>query len=133
MNRKQSHRFAAFRPLCLGLAIATISIAGANFTTPGRPGRPEVTNIKRDQCDIQYTKPESDGGARITGYYIEKRDVRDGVWVRCNITTRRECTIYNLIEGSEMEFRVFAANKAGLGEPSYPSNPVIIRDPQSPR
>lgn len=85
-----------------------------------------------DRCDIQFTKPDNDGGSRITGYLIEARDIKVGEWVKKVVITKTRCTIFDLKENSEMEFRAIASNKFGLGEPSYASNSVIIRDPKLP-
>ena len=38
---------------------------------PGKPGNVELTDWDKDHADLKWTKPESDGGAPITGYVIE--------------------------------------------------------------
>ena len=38
---------------------------------PGKPGNVELTDWDKDHADLKWTKPESDGGAPITGYIIE--------------------------------------------------------------
>lgn len=42
---------------------------------PSKPGKPKATNWDRDFVELEWTKPKSDGGADITKYTIEKRDV----------------------------------------------------------
>lgn len=119
--------------LCLGVITAIVfTSASTPFDVPSRPGRPETTDIRDDQCDIQFEKPQSDGGSRITGYIVEKKDKYYPRWEQARLTSKPHCTVYNLTEGTEMEFRALASNKAGLSEPSYPSNPIIIRGPFKP-
>lgn len=116
--------------ICFGAITAIVfTSASAPYDVPGRPGRPVVTDIQNDQCDIKFEKPQNDGGSRITGYLVESLDMMYGKWEKECITQSCRCSIYNLIQGHEMLFRVIASNKVGFGEPSDPSNPVIIRGP----
>lgn len=43
------------------------------FDKPDKPGRPTPTDWDKDHVDLEWTKPESDGGAPIEEYQIEKR------------------------------------------------------------
>lgn len=42
--------------------------------TPGQPGVPEIKDYDRDFVELQWTRPQEDGGSPITGYVIEKRE-----------------------------------------------------------
>lgn len=42
---------------------------------PSKPGKPKATNWDKDFVDLEWAKPKSDGGADITKYIVEKRDV----------------------------------------------------------
>lgn len=56
---------------------------------PGKPGKPEVVDWDKDHVDLKWEKPINDGGAPITGYIIEKREVGSPKWVKaCEVSER---------------------------------------------
>jgi hypothetical protein len=90
------------------------------FEQPGKPGTPTVADYDSDFVQLEWKRPENDGGSPITGYVVEKKDKYSGGWEPCatvegDITTAR---VPELIEGVQYEFRVRAVNKGGPGEPS---------------
>jgi hypothetical protein len=96
---------------------------------PGKPGNVEVVDWDVDHADLKWTKPDSDGGAPITGYIIEYKEKFGKDWVKGkeiqgDITQGR---IDGLKEGSQYEFRIRAVNKAGPGEPSDATKPIIAK------
>lgn len=100
------------------------------FTVPSPPGTPKVIKVGKNYVDIVWSPPESDGGSRITGYIIEKREVGGALWVKCNEYNVMDCTftVLNLLERSDYEFRVYAVNAAGKSEPSSCTTPVKIQE-----
>jgi outer membrane receptor for Fe3+-dicitrate len=80
---------------------------------------------------LTWEKPESDGGARIQGYWVDKREIKSDTWQRVNVAIclPNQINITNLIEGREYEFRVFAQNEAGLSLPSSVPRSVKVKDP----
>lgn len=132
MENSKKNILKSFLFVCFGLITAIVFTSARPFDVPSRPGRPEITDIRNDQCDISFEKPESDGGSRITGYLIECLDLEVGIWVNKGMTTSRSSTVKMLTEGTEVVFRVTAFNAGGPGEPSYPSNSVVIRGPFQP-
>jgi hypothetical protein len=100
---------------------------------PSPPGVPNVTEVGGDFVNLSWEKPESDGGSRIQGYWIDKREVGSEAWQRVNLSIcfATQINISNLIEGRQYEFRVFAQNEAGLSQPSSASTSVKIKDPLS--
>lgn len=84
-----------------------------------------------DFVNLTWTRPASDGGGRIRGYVVEKREVGAPNWNR--ITQQPLMTTsYNvphLLEDSTYEFRVIAINDAGEGEPTVIDRPVLVKDP----
>ncbi|RWS15514.1 twitchin-like protein, partial [Dinothrombium tinctorium] len=108
-------------------------VAKLPFDPPSAPGIPTVTEVGGDFVNLQWDKPESDGGSRILGYFIEKREVGVPTWQRVNnvLCHSTQINIANLIEDRQYEFRVFAVNEAGLSPPSSNSSSVKIKDPQT--
>ncbi|CAH2099215.1 unnamed protein product [Euphydryas editha] len=105
-------------------------IAKNPFDEPGKPGTPEVLDWDKDHVDLKWTKPIKDGGAPITGYVIEKREVGSTKWLKaCEVgpNDNEKATVPNLDEGTEYEFRVKAINEAGPGEPSDASKSVTCK------
>lgn len=107
----------------------------ASFTDePGKPGTPEVVDYDTDFVELQWKRPEEDGGSPITGYIIEKRDKYNPTWEKCaevdGDTNRGK--VNDLVEGTQYEFRVRAVNKAGPGEPSEASKSHLARPKNLP-
>ena len=98
------------------------------FNVPSPPGGPKVVNVGKSYVDLTWEPSTSDGGSRITGYIIEKREIGSPIWTRCNEynVTDTNYTALNLIERSDYEFRIFAVNAAGRSEPSSCTTPVKV-------
>lgn len=92
------------------------------FTIPEAPGRPRVSDTSSaDVASLSWERPRYDGGAKIQGYQIERRDVQeDKEWVVVNDYLVKETTYiaHSLMIGHEYEFRVKAKNAAGMSKPS---------------
>ncbi|XP_069132542.1 twitchin-like isoform X10 [Argopecten irradians] len=108
-------------------------IAKMQFDAPGTPGVPEVTQVGGDFASLSWEKPSSDGGGRILGYWVDKKEHRTDNWTRVNsqICPTNMFNVSNLIEDKQYEFRVFAENEAGLSKPSMASTTVKIKDPDA--
>lgn len=98
---------------------------------PGPPGRPIIFDVSRDGMTVAWEPSDEDGGLEISGYIIERKEVRADRWVRANknpvTMTRYRST--ELIEGLEYEHRITAINARGLSKPSLPSKPAVATDP----
>lgn len=83
----------------------------------------------KDHADLTWNKPDSDGGAPITGYVIEFKDKFGKDWQKGIEVPGDQFkgTVPGLKENSQYEFRVRAVNKAGPGEPSDPTKPIIAK------
>ena len=85
-----------------------------------------------ESCDIKWEVPEDDGGAPITGYIIEKRDISRKSWSDSGkISADKELsfTVLKLLEGQQYLFRVSAENKYGTSEPAEIPEPVTAKNP----
>ncbi|KAI4826045.1 hypothetical protein KUCAC02_021701 [Chaenocephalus aceratus] len=102
------------------------------FTIPSAPTDVEVTSATSEVMTICWKRPTSDGGSRISGYIIEKREKQGVRWVRVNKKPVYDLRVKapGLHEGCEYEFRVFAENVAGLSEPSLPCPLTMAEDPK---
>uniref|UniRef100_A0A8B9QW75 Titin n=1 Tax=Apteryx owenii TaxID=8824 RepID=A0A8B9QW75_APTOW len=95
------------------------------------PGHPEAIVVTRNNVTLKWKKPEYDGGSKITGYIVEKKELPDGRWMKASFTNvlETEFTVSGLVEDQRYEFRVIARNAAGcLSEPSESTGPITARD-----
>ena len=87
---------------------------------PGPPGKPTASDIDATSMTISWTPPESDGGAPITGYIIEKKKQSSSTsWekITTNDVTGVNLKVTDLEMGSTYKFRVSAKNKVESGKP----------------
>lgn len=129
MKKIKQNFWKPFLLLCIGLIIATVTVTANQFDTPGKPGKPEIIGVTSNSCEIRYTAPEHDGGSAILGYLIEVQEKGNPGWEKANFgyIKELECTITGGVEGHEVRFRVYAANKAGLSYPSDVSEFIVYR------
>ena len=95
----------------------------------GAPGQPNVDKITKDSVDLSWQKPSNDGGKKPTAYIIQKKS-KGGNWEPCKEVPGNEtnCTVPNLKEKDEVQFRVIAVNEAGEGEPSRPTSMNTVEE-----
>lgn len=99
------------------------------------PGTPEAVRITKNSITIVWTKPEYDGGSKVTGYIVEKKELPEGRWIKANFTNviETEYTATGLTEDQKYEFRVIARNAAGVfSDPSYSTGPIVAKDEIEP-
>lgn len=116
------------------LVSETSVVAKLPYDPPSAPGKPEAKPLSEDSVLLEWEKPSSDGGSRITGYFIEKREVGSDTWQKVNPNQpclTNEFTVKNLIEDRKYEFRVVAQNAAGLSNPSECSAQTLVKDPNA--
>ena len=101
--------------------------------TPTRPSALKYNRVSRDSVSLEWEPPEFDGGAKLTGYVIEKQDVRKNRWsyVHKVPATQHMFDVPALKTGQQYKFRVLPTNKVGLGDAMQMEEPVTIASPYS--
>uniref|UniRef100_A0A8C2Q625 Myomesin 2a n=1 Tax=Cyprinus carpio TaxID=7962 RepID=A0A8C2Q625_CYPCA len=94
-------------------------------STPSAPYGISLLNCNGSSMTLAWKRPKNTGGSKIISYYLDKREnLFENYLYLCikNITLNvyRRC-VENLTSGVFYEFKVQAANLAGVGLPSEPS------------
>ncbi|XP_078147413.1 myomesin-1 isoform X1 [Centroberyx gerrardi] len=101
--------------------------------SPTPPYGITVLECVRDAMVLAWKQPTFAGGADITGYFVDYREVIDGVprkWHEANIksVSERAYRVSDLKENRKYQFQVRAANMAGVGIPSLPSDTFLCEE-----
>ncbi|XP_062235445.1 M-protein, striated muscle isoform X3 [Platichthys flesus] len=105
----------------------------AAIASPAPPFGISVLECVRDSMVLAWKQPSFIGGADISGYFVDYRDVIDGVpgkWHEANIKaiSERAYRVSDLMENRKYQFQVRAANMAGVGIPSLPSDTFLCEE-----
>lgn len=118
-----------------------------DITPVGAPSageKPEIVDFDENSVDLEFQPPEDDGGAPIDEYVIEQRDPKTGLWTpvktipadkeddaKAKKEKRKKkkvkAKVDGLKEGDNVQFRIRAKNKGGLGEPTDPTDLHKVR------
>ena len=92
-----------------------------------------LADVTRTSVKLCWTAPHRNGGAPITGYYLEMREV-GGKWRPINNTALEQChfTVDGLTPGRLYNFRVRASNMAGLSDYLVHPDRILTADPVRP-
>lgn len=98
------------------------------------PGKPDIRDWGATYMSLEWEAPESDGGAPIEKYIVEKKDNFSPRWQKALETDGplTKARVTDLIEGGQYQFRVIAVNKGGKSEPSRPSDTKEAKDRFAP-
>uniref|UniRef100_A0A672G7W6 Myomesin 1b n=1 Tax=Salarias fasciatus TaxID=181472 RepID=A0A672G7W6_SALFA len=105
----------------------------AAIASPAPPYGITVLECVRDSMVLSWKQPAFVGGADITGYFVDYREVVDGVpgqWHEANVRaiSERAYRVCDLHENKNYQFQVRAANMAGVGIPSLPSETFLCEE-----
>ncbi|XP_076014028.1 myomesin-1 [Genypterus blacodes] len=105
----------------------------AAIASPAPPYGITVLECVRDSMVLGWKQPSFIGGADITGYFVDYREIIDGVpekWHEANIRaiSERAYRVCDLKENRKYQFQVRAANMAGVGIPSLPSEVFLCEE-----
>ena len=93
-------------------------------TEAARPGVPRSLSAEADgtsEIDLAWRAPTDDGGAQVTGYFVEVSDDGGATWRDLVANTRNTRTTYShtgLEPATTRHYRVSAINRIGVGEAS---------------
>ncbi|XP_030256464.1 myosin-binding protein C, fast-type-like isoform X32 [Sparus aurata] len=95
---------------------------------PGPPVNVRVTELWGFNAALEWEPPKDDGNCEISGYTIQKADMKTKEWFTVYEHNRRpNCTASDLIMGNEYMFRVYSENLCGLSEePRFSKNTAVI-------
>uniref|UniRef100_A0A8C6PGP2 Myosin binding protein Cb n=1 Tax=Nothobranchius furzeri TaxID=105023 RepID=A0A8C6PGP2_NOTFU len=95
---------------------------------PGPPQNVRVTDVWGFNAALEWDPPKDDGNSEITGYTIQKADMKTKEWFTIYEHNRRtNCTASDLIMGNEYMFQVYSENLCGLSEePRLSKNTALI-------
>ncbi|XP_074477557.1 myomesin-1 isoform X4 [Sebastes fasciatus] len=105
----------------------------AAIASPAPPYGISVLECVCDSMVLAWKQPNFVGGADITGYFVDYREVIDGVpgkWHEGNVRaiSERAYRVSDLKENKKYQFQVRAANMAGVGIPSLPSDTFLCEE-----
>ena len=103
-------------------------VARLPFDPPSTPLDAAIVDVGTEFAVLSWRRPEHDGGARLRGYMVEKREVGDEFWQKCTQapSPSTSLNVGNMIEGRKYEFRIYAVNDAGNSEPALIENYEFI-------
>ncbi|XP_069489741.1 immunoglobulin-like and fibronectin type III domain-containing protein 1 [Ambystoma mexicanum] len=115
-------------------ALESEEIMAGSKVLPGAPPAPSVIGINSQAITLSWMAPHNKGSSRILGFHVEKRKSGSHSWtaVTEEPITERKCTVTDLGQGLQYEFRVITVSDIGPGDPSAPSESVFARDPMRP-
>uniref|UniRef100_A0A671Q7G1 Myomesin-2-like n=1 Tax=Sinocyclocheilus anshuiensis TaxID=1608454 RepID=A0A671Q7G1_9TELE len=95
----------------------------AALSTPSAPYGISLLNCNGSSMTLAWKRPKNTGGSKITSYYLDKREAESVDWkeVSPSPAAHKTFTVENLTTGVFYEFKIQAANLAGVGLPSEPS------------
>ena len=98
---------------------------------PSSPENVRGVEVDSTYITLAWDSPASDGGSALTGYVVEKRDMKraDYVFVANLDAATLQYKATRLFEGCDYMFRVFAENQAGLSQPAELDKPIKARIP----
>uniref|UniRef100_A0A8C5ZDW9 Immunoglobulin-like and fibronectin type III domain-containing protein 1 n=1 Tax=Marmota marmota marmota TaxID=9994 RepID=A0A8C5ZDW9_MARMA len=133
-GRKYTFRVRAVTSEGAGEALESEEVLVAPDAIPGPPSTPAILSASSQGITLTWTAPQGPGSAHILGYLVEKRKKGSNTWTAVNDQpmSERKCTVEDVQQGCQYEFRVTAVAPSGLGEPGPPSDAVFARDPMRP-
>ncbi|XP_051928324.1 myosin-binding protein C, fast-type-like [Hippocampus zosterae] len=84
---------------------------------PAPPLNVRVTDVWGFNAALEWAPPTDDGNCEISGYTIQKADMKTKEWFTVYEHNKRtHCTVSDLVMGNEYMFRIYSENMCGLSE-----------------
>ena len=102
---------------------------------PAPPVDASISEIRSDSMLLSWKKPVDDGGAPVSKFIVEKRDIEDdeSKWsIVTSATSQTSYRVERLTEKHAYYFRIFAENCYGLSKPLETDAPVAAKPPYDP-
>ncbi|XP_072316366.1 myomesin-3 [Eucyclogobius newberryi] len=105
---------------------APITVKAA-IRVPSAPSAIALLLCTGSEMVVGWRAPAHSGGDPVRGYYLDKKDEGEDMWREVNVKAvkERKLKVSNLTSGNLYQFRVFAANAVGVGQPSEPSEAFL--------
>ena len=130
------YQFRVYAENLAGIGPCTKASDAVAARDPCEPPRNlRVTNITRTSVSLFWDKPEYDSSAKVTGYIVERKELPNGRWLKCNFTNLQDTyfDVTGLTEDVQYDFHVIAKNSAELlSAPSESTGPVTVKDDVDP-
>uniref|UniRef100_A0A8D0KWJ4 Myomesin 3 n=1 Tax=Strix occidentalis caurina TaxID=311401 RepID=A0A8D0KWJ4_STROC len=96
---------------------------------PGPPYDVKCTEVRDSSLKLHWEAPLYLGAGPVTGYYVDMCEEGSEEWKQINKQSiaPTHMKVSDLETGKCYIFRVRALNKAGIGPPSLPSDPVVAK------
>ncbi|XP_004465451.1 myomesin-3 [Dasypus novemcinctus] len=97
---------------------------------PGPPYDVRVSEVRAASLVLQWEAPLYTGAGPVTGYKISFQEEGSEQWkpVTPDPISGTHLRVSDLQPGKSYVFQVQAVNSAGLGQPSMPTDPVLLQD-----
>ncbi len=111
------------------LETTAATVAKNPWSEATAPGKPDIVDYDHESVDLKWTKPESDGGAPIDKYIIEKKDKFKPDWEKAGEVAGNvlEAHIADLKDRGEYQFRIVAVNIGGPSPASEPTGMHLVK------
>lgn len=107
-----------------------MTVSFFDLDKPGPPRNLAISEITSESAYLTWQKPEDDGGAVISHYVVQKKDVAAENWVPvCAASKKLTLMAQYLMEGIQYLFRVAAENQFGRSAFVETNKPIKAVDP----
>lgn len=127
----REYQFRIVATNSVGASAPSETLAVVAVGVPGAPQSVATEPQGADAIEVSWIAPQSDGGAAVTGYLVE-RSTDGNEWELAGDATGRSLVDSGLPAGSNFRYRVAATNAAGAGQFSRVAEATTLSTPGAP-